>query len=52
MPCVPSQHEVAVDALQLGDQHADVVARAPASPTPSSFSTDMQNAMLLDCALR
>ena len=44
--------QVAVDALQLGEEHADVAARARGISRPSSFSTDRQYARLLDCALR
>ena len=44
--------QMAVDALQLGEQHADIFDTRSGTSTPSSRSTDRQNAMLLDCALR
>jgi len=46
--------QMRVDPLQFGEQHADVLDALPelAGSTPRSFSTDMQKAMLLDCALR
>jgi hypothetical protein len=40
---------MAVDALQLGDEHPNP-AHAPAPRSPSSRSTDRQKAMLLDWA--
>ena len=45
-------HQMAVDPLQLGDQHPDVHCTRSGISRPSSFSTDRQNARLFDWAPR